>query len=71
MIGSVFYSLPFVVQPLRNAFKAIGNDPVEAAHSLGASKFKTFWRVVLPLARPGYITGGVLGFAHTVGNLAS
>lgn len=67
VIGSVFYSMPFVVQPLRNAFAAIGNDPIEAAHTLGASPLKTFWRVAIPLARPGYITGGVLGFAHTVG----
>lgn len=67
VIGSVIYSMPFVVQPLRNAFTAIGKDPIEAAHTLGASPFKTFWRVVIPLARPGYVTGGILGFAHTVG----
>lgn len=67
VIGSVFYSLPFVVQPLRNAFRAMGSEPFEAAYSLGASRSAAFWRVVLPLARPGYITGAVLGFAHTVG----
>lgn len=67
VIGSVIYSLPFVVQPLRNAFKAIGSDPIEAAFALGALPRSTFWRVTLPLARPGYITGAVLGFAHTVG----
>lgn len=67
VIGSVVYSLPFVVQPLRNAFRAIGRDPIEAAYSLGASPRSTFWRVLLPLARPGYITGAVLGFAHTIG----
>jgi molybdate transport system permease protein len=67
VIGSVFYSLPFVVQPLRNAFIAIGDDPIEAAHTLGASPAKTFLRVALPLARPGYVTAMVLGFAHTVG----
>ncbi|WMT89319.1 molybdate ABC transporter permease subunit [Pelagibacterium sp. H642] len=67
VIGSVFYSLPFVVQPLRNAFIAIGKDPIEAAHTLGASPMQTFLRVALPLARPGYLTATVLGFAHTVG----
>lgn len=67
IIGSFFYSLPFMIQPLRNAFAAIGNEPMEAASSLGASNWQRFWRVVLPLARPGYITGAVMTFAHTVG----
>lgn len=67
VIGSFFYSLPFMIQPLRNAFAAIGNEPMEAASSLGASNGQRFWRVVLPLARPGYITGAVMTFAHTVG----
>jgi molybdate transport system permease protein len=67
VIGSVLFSLPFVVQPLRNAFAAVGNDPVEAAETLGASRWQTFLRVELPLARPGYLAGGILGFAHTVG----
>ncbi len=67
VIGSFFYSLPFMVQPLRNGFAAIGNDPLEAAATLGASKRQSFWRVVVPLARPGYITGAVMSFAHTVG----
>ena len=67
VIGSVFYSLPFMVQPLRNGFAAIGNDPLEVASSLGASSWQRFWRVALPLARPGYITGAVMTFAHTVG----
>lgn len=67
VIGSVFYSLPFVVQPLRNAFAAIGAEPIEAAQSLGASPAQTFLRIALPLARPGYLTACVLGFAHTVG----
>lgn len=67
LIGSFFYSLPFMVQPLRNGFAAIGNDPLEVASSLGASNWQRFWRVALPLARPGYITGGVMTFAHTVG----
>jgi molybdate transport system permease protein len=67
VIGSFFYSLPFMIQPLRNAFASIGNEPMEAASSLGASNWQRFWRVVLPLARPGYITGAVMTFAHTVG----
>jgi molybdate ABC transporter, permease protein len=67
VIGSFFYSLPFMVQPLRNGFAAIGNDPLEVASSLGASNWQRFWRVALPLARPGYITGAVMTFAHTVG----
>ena len=67
VIGSFFYSLPFMVQPLRNGFAAIGSDPLEVASSLGASNWQRFWRVALPLARPGYITGAVMTFAHTVG----
>jgi len=67
VIGSFFYSLPFMVQPLRNGFAAIGDDPLEAASSLGASNWQRFWRVALPLARSGYITGAVMTFAHTVG----
>jgi molybdate transport system permease protein len=67
IIGSFFYSLPFMVQPLRNGFAAIGDDALEVASSLGASDWQRFWRVALPLARPGYITGAVMTFAHTVG----
>ncbi|ODT77445.1 MAG: molybdenum ABC transporter permease subunit [Pelagibacterium sp. SCN 64-44] len=67
IIGSFFYSLPFMVQPLRNGFAAIGNDALEVASSLGASDWQRFWRVAVPLARPGYITGAVMTFAHTVG----
>ena len=67
VIGSFFYSLPFMVQPLRNGFAAIGDDALEAASVLGASNWQRFWRVALPLARPGYITGAVMTFAHTVG----
>ncbi|MDB5612930.1 MAG: modB [Devosia sp.] len=67
VIGSFFYSMPFMVQPLHNAFAAIGDDALEAAASLGASNWQRFWRVALPLARPGYITGAVMTFAHTVG----
>ena len=67
VVASVFYSLPFVVQPLQNAFEAIGERPLEAAATLRASPLDTFFSVVLPLARPGYLTASVLGFAHTVG----
>ncbi len=65
--GSALYSLPFVVQPLQNAFQAIGSRPLEAAATLGASPLDRFFTVALPLARPGVITAAVLGFAHTVG----
>ncbi len=67
VVASVFYSLPFVVQPLQNAFEAISDRPLEAAATLRASPLDTFFSVVLPLARPGYLTASVLGFAHTVG----
>ncbi len=65
--GSVIYSLPFVVQPLQNAFEAIGDRPLEVAATLRASPWDTFFSVVVPLARPGYLTATVMGFAHTVG----
>jgi molybdate transport system permease protein len=67
VIGSVFYSMPFVVQPIRNAFAAIGDRPLEVAATLRASPVKAFWTVAVPLARPGFLAGAVLGFAHTVG----
>jgi molybdate transport system permease protein len=67
VIGSVFYSLPFVVQPLQNAFEAIGERPLEVAATLRAGPWDRFFSVVLPLARPGFVTATVLGFAHTVG----
>ncbi|MNP16750.1 Molybdenum transport system permease protein ModB [compost metagenome] len=67
VVGSVFYSLPFVVQPLQNAFEAIGRRPLEAAATLRASPLDCFFSVVLPLARPGFVTAAILGFAHTVG----
>ena len=67
VVASVFYSLPFVVQPIQNAFEAIGERPLEAAATLRASPLDCFFSVVLPLARPGYLTATVLGFAHTVG----
>jgi len=67
LLASVIYSLPFVVQPIQNAFEAIGERPLEAAATLRASPWDTFWSGAVPLARPGFITGAILGFAHTVG----
>ncbi len=67
LIGSVLYSLPFVVQPLAASFAAIGREPLEAAATLGARPLDRFRSIVLPLARPGFVTAAVLGFAHTVG----
>lgn len=67
VIGSVIYSLPFVVQPLRNAFDAIGDRPLEVAATLRASPVDRFLTVVIPLARPGFLTAAILGFAHTLG----
>jgi len=65
--GSLVYSLPFVVQPLEGAFTAVGRRPLEAAATLGASPLDRFFTVAVPLARPGFLTAAVLGFAHTVG----
>jgi molybdate transport system permease protein len=67
VFGSVIYSLPFVVQPLQNSFGSIGKQSMEVAATLGASKLDRFFTVAVPLARSGFITAGVLGFAHTVG----
>lgn len=67
VIGSVIFSLPFMVQPLRNGFESVGEDPLEAAATLGSRAWQTFWRVEVPLARAGYLTGAVLSFAHTIG----
>lgn len=67
VIGSIIYSMPFVVQPIRNAFESVGDRPLEVAATLRASPWDAFWTVAVPLARPGYVTGAVLGFAHTVG----
>ena len=67
VIGSVLYSMPFVVQPLRNAFEAVGDRPLEVAATLRAAPLDRFLTVAAPLARPGFLTGAVLGFAHTVG----
>ncbi len=67
VIGSVLYSMPFVVQPIRNAFESFGDRPLEAAATLRASPLDTFFTVAVPLARRGFLTGAVLGFAHTMG----
>lgn len=67
VVGSVIYSLPFVVQPLQGAFTSVGRRPLEVAATLRASPFDRFFTVAVPLARPGFLTATVLGFAHTVG----
>ncbi len=67
VLASVIYSMPFVVQPLQQAFAALGEGPLEAAATLRAAPLDTFFSVVLPLARPGMMTAAVLGFAHTIG----
>lgn len=67
VVASVFYSMPFVVQPIQNAFEAIGERPLEVAATLRASPWDRFFSVALPLAKPGFITASILGFAHTVG----
>lgn len=67
VIASLFYSLPFVVQPIHNAMVAMGNRPLEVAATLRASPLDQFFSVVLPLCKPGFISAAILGFAHTVG----
>ena len=67
VVASVIYSMPFVVQPLQQAFVAIGEQPLEEAATLRASPWDAFFTVALPLARAGFVTAAVLGFAHTVG----
>ncbi len=67
LVASVIYSLPFVVQPLQNAFETIGKGPIEAAATLRASPWDTFFSVIVPMAKSSYITAIVMGFAHTVG----
>ncbi|MFM9915743.1 MAG: molybdate ABC transporter permease subunit [Rhizobacter sp.] len=67
VVGSVLYSMPFVVQPLQQAFEAIPERLLEAASTLRASPWDRFVSIALPLARPGFVTASVLGFAHTVG----
>jgi molybdate transport system permease protein len=67
VVGSVIYSLPFVVQPLQDAFINVGRRPLEIAATLRTSPIKAFFSVAIPLARPGFITAAILGFAHTLG----
>ncbi|MCX2779720.1 molybdate ABC transporter permease subunit [Microbulbifer thermotolerans] len=67
VLASLFYSLPFVVQPIQNAVEALGDRPLEVAATLRAGPWDRFFTVVLPLARPGFVTATILGFAHTVG----
>jgi molybdate transport system permease protein len=67
VIGSVLYSLPFAVQPMATSFAAIDRKLLDASELLGASRWRTFWRIVLPLGLPGVLTGVVLSFAHTLG----
>src|SRR5262249_11748302 len=67
VFASVFYSLPFAVQPLAASFESIDRKLLDASAVLGAGKLRTFWRVILPLSLPGVITALVLSFAHTIG----
>ena len=67
VVASVIYSLPFVVQPIQNALQAAGTRPQEVAATLGAGPVDTFFRITLPLARPGFFTAAILGFTHTIG----
>jgi molybdate transport system permease protein len=67
VVASVIYSMPFVVQPLQQAFAAMGARPMEVAATLRASPLDAFFTIALPLARPGFLTAAVLGFAHTLG----
>jgi len=67
VIASVIYSFPFVVQPIQNAFESVGRDMMETAYTLGAGSIDAFFSVAVPLAKRGFLTGGVLGFAHTLG----
>jgi len=67
VLGSIIYSLPFVVNPIKNSFELIEEELLEAASVLGLPPVRRFFRVILPLAKPGLITAFVLGFAHTLG----
>ena len=67
VVASVFYSLPFMVQPILNSMQALGERPLEVAASLRASPLDAFFKVVLPLCKPGIVTGCIMSFAHTVG----
>lgn len=67
VVGSFFYSFPFAIQPMQSSFESVDKKLIEASWTLGKSKFETFRRIILPLSRKGLITGGVLAFAHTMG----
>ncbi len=67
VIGSLFYSLPFAVQPLRTAFEAVGDRPLELAATMGAGPLDRFVTVAVPLARRGFVAAAILVFAHTIG----
>lgn len=67
VVGSLFYSMPFVIQPIQNAMEALGERPLEVAATLRAGPWDRFFTVVVPLAKPGFVTASILGFAHTVG----
>ena len=67
VVASIIYSMPFVIQPLQNAMEAVGQRPLEVAATLRAGPIDRFFSIVLPLAKPGFITASILGFAHTVG----
>jgi|TARA_B110000008_G_scaffold45278_1_gene43258 molybdate transport system permease protein len=67
VVASIIYSMPFVVQPIQNAMEAIGDRPLEVAATLRAGPIDRFFTIVLPLAKPGFITASILGFAHTIG----
>ena len=67
VVASIFYSMPFVVQPIQNAMEAFGRRPLEVAATLRAGPWDRFFTVALPLARPGFVSAAILGFAHTVG----
>lgn len=67
VVGSILYSLPFAVQPFASSFAAVDDNLLAASSILGASRWRTFWKIVMPLSLPGVVTGLVLSFAHTVG----
>jgi len=67
VVGSVLYSLPFAVQPMASAFASVDRQILDASAILGASRWRTFWKIMLPLGLPGVLTGMVLSFAHTLG----
>lgn len=67
VLGSLVYSMPFVIQPIQNSIEALGQRPIEVAATLGAGPFDRFFSVVVPLAKRGFVTAAILGFAHTVG----